>query len=91
MIPTLEWSQILSDELSLSITPPKMNWPLFFVDSEGMGIRGDAFDFITTSPPAIIAKVILIFNLLHQLDSPYNISLITFRTLFGLELKMFKL
>ena len=24
-----------------------------------MGIRGDTFDFITTSPPAIIAKMIL--------------------------------
>ena len=68
-----------------------MNWPLFFVDSEGMGIRGDAFDFITTSPPAIIAKVIMILNLLRKLDSPNNIFVITIRTLFGLELKMFKL
>jgi hypothetical protein len=33
--------------------------PLFLVDSEGMGVRGDTFDFITTSPPAIIAKMIL--------------------------------
>ena len=24
-----------------------------------MGIRGEAFDFITTSPPAVIAKVII--------------------------------
>ena len=31
--------------------------PLFLIDSEGMGVRGDAFDFITTSPPAVIAKV----------------------------------
>ena len=57
VIPSLEWSQVLSDVLSLEISPPETNWPLFFVDSEGMGIRGDAFDFITTSPPAIIAKV----------------------------------
>ena len=27
------------------------------IDSEGMGIRGEEFDFITTSPPAVIAKV----------------------------------
>ena len=31
---------------------------MFLVDSEGMGIRGEAFDFITTSPPAVIAKVL---------------------------------
>ena len=31
--------------------------PLFLIDSEGMGVRGEAFDFITTSPPAVIAKV----------------------------------
>jgi len=24
-----------------------------------MGVRGDTFDFITTSPPAIIAKMVL--------------------------------
>ena len=30
---------------------------MFLIDSEGMGVRGDAFDFITTSPPAVIAKV----------------------------------
>ena len=55
----MEWSQVLGEALSLDISGPDTNWPLFFVDSEGMGIRGDAFDFITTSPPAIIAKDII--------------------------------
>ena len=32
---------------------------MFLIDSEGMGVRGDAFDFITTSPPAVIAKVFI--------------------------------
>ena len=36
---------------------PQEILPLFLIDSEGMGVRGDAFDFITTSPPAVIAKV----------------------------------
>ena len=35
---------------------------MFLVDSEGMGIRGEAFDFITTSPPAVIAKVKFIYS-----------------------------
>jgi hypothetical protein len=42
----------------LTIPDPDKTYPLFLIDSEGMGVRGDAFDFMTTSPPAIIAKVI---------------------------------
>ena len=36
--------------------------PVFLIDSEGMDVRGDTFDFITTSPPAIIAKLIMYFS-----------------------------
>ena len=57
VIPSLEWSKIVEEALSLPISEPDQNYPLFLIDSEGMGIRGDAFDFMTTSPPAIIAKV----------------------------------
>ena len=32
---------------------------MFLIDSEGMGVRGDSFDFMTTTPPAVISKVIL--------------------------------
>ena len=55
--PSKDWSKILSSELGKAITEPTANFPLFLIDSEGMGVRGDAFDFMTTSPPAIIAKV----------------------------------
>ena len=59
VIPSQEWSRIITEHLGLSVADPDQNFPLFIVDSEGMGIRGDAFDFITTSPPAIIAKSII--------------------------------
>ena len=32
---------------------------MFLIDSEGMGVRGENFDFMTTTPPAIISKTIL--------------------------------
>ena len=57
VFPSLVWSKILSSKLGKSIPEPSANFPLFLIDSEGMGVRGDAFDFMTTSPPAIIAKV----------------------------------
>ena len=49
----------MTGHLNVSVTNPEDNLPLFLIDSEGMGIKGEAFDFITTSPPAIIAKSIL--------------------------------
>ena len=61
VIPSLEWSKVVEEALSLPISIPDRNYPLFLIDSEGMGIRGDAFDFMTTSPPAIIAKVRIFF------------------------------
>ena len=57
VFPSVEWATVLGDALEIPITKPSANFPLFLLDSEGMGIRGDEFDFITTSPPAIIAKV----------------------------------
>ena len=57
VFPSLDWSKILSSKLGKSISEPSSNFPLFLIDSEGMGVRGDAFDFMTTSPPAIISKV----------------------------------
>ena len=57
VIPALKWSSIIEDALNLTISDPDKTYPLFLIDSEGMGVRGDAFDFMTTSPPAIVAKV----------------------------------
>ena len=58
-MPSIEWATTLSGKIGITITSPVSNFPLFLIDSEGMGIRGDEFDFITTSPPAIIAKMVV--------------------------------
>ena len=57
MIPAQEWAKVISERIGIKVLTPKHNYPMFLIDSEGMGIRGDAFDFITTSPPAVISKV----------------------------------
>ncbi len=57
VIPSQEWAAIMQERLNLQVTQPSFDLPMFLVDSEGMGLRGDSFDFMTTSPPAIIAKV----------------------------------
>ena len=59
LIPAQEWAQLITEKIGQEVAKPQDNYPMFLVDSEGMGIRGDAFDFITTSPPAVIAKVIM--------------------------------
>lgn len=59
IIPSQTWAQIMTQKLGLQVSDPKENYPMFLVDSEGMGIRGEAFDFITTSPPAVIAKTVI--------------------------------
>ena len=57
----MEWASTLASKLGGSFypNPETPNWPLFLIDSEGVGVRGSTFDFITTSPPAIIAKIII--------------------------------
>jgi len=59
IIPTTEYAEILGTNLGITLNQTNEVLPLFLIDSEGMGVRGDAFDFITTSPPAVIAKVIV--------------------------------
>ena len=58
-MPAFDWALTLSEKINKDVTPPCTNLPMFLIDSEGMGVRGDTFDFMTTSPPAIISKVIL--------------------------------
>ena len=74
VIPALKWSSIIEDALNLTISDPDKTYPLFLIDSEGMGVRGDAFDFMTTSPPAIVAKVISKFRILisHELMEKFT-------------------
>jgi hypothetical protein len=50
---------VIADRLNRSFVLPDRNLPLVLVDSEGMGVRGEDFDFIMSSPVAILAKVII--------------------------------
>ena len=54
-----EYTIVLGEHLERSLLELIETFPLFLIDSEGMGVRGDEFDFVTTSPPAVIAKVII--------------------------------
>ena len=38
-IPSEDWAKTLGGEIGIAITAPAKNYPLFFIDSEGMGIR----------------------------------------------------
>ena len=59
-IPMEEWAAILKTQLNRTTNfATTGNWPLFFIDSEGMGVRGGTYDYLTTAPPAIISKVII--------------------------------
>jgi len=60
--PSIDWTNNLNKKIEGNITIPEKNYPLLFIDSEGMGVRGSEFDFITTSPPAIIAKMIVFLS-----------------------------
>ena len=59
VMPAKDWAETLSSKIGITINPPSKNLPMFLIDSEGMGVRGATFDFITTSPPAIIAKMVI--------------------------------
>ena len=58
VFPLQDWITTLSRNIEHPFEgAPTDNLPMFIIDSEGMGVRGDLYDFITTAPPAIIAKV----------------------------------
>merc|ERR1712142_888982 len=59
VIPTFDYSSIVSQKLKRQISKPNQNLPFFLIDSEGMNVRGNSFDFMTTSPPAVVGKVII--------------------------------
>ena len=54
VIPSLEWSKVVEEALSLPISKPDQNYPLFLIDSEGMGIRGDALGNLTFRPSTLL-------------------------------------
>ncbi len=57
VIPAKEWAGFMQNNLDTPVHFPEDNLPMFLIDSEGMGVRSDEFDFMATSPPAIISKV----------------------------------
>ena len=59
IIPTKEFINVLGVKLEHFLTSPNKSLPIMLIDSEGMGIKGDEFDFLVTSPLAIITKVII--------------------------------
>ena len=59
VLPSESWISDLSINLDMSINSINGNYPLILIDSEGMGVRDELFDFMTTSPPAIVSKVIV--------------------------------
>merc|ERR1719295_1840802 len=59
VIPTKDYAAVISKKIGKPTFTPKTTLPMFLVDSEGMNLRGDAFDFATTSPPAVVAKMII--------------------------------
>merc|ERR1719295_1489927 len=59
VIPTKDYAAVISKKIGKPTFTPKKTLPMFLVDSEGMNLRGDAFDFATTSPPAVVAKMII--------------------------------
>ena len=59
VIPSRDWINIWQNYQSNShkSRPEYLsNYPLFIVDSEGMGIRGNEFDFMINSIPGIMSK-----------------------------------
>jgi len=59
VIPSVDYTNIMSQKLKQQISMPNQNLPIFLIDSEGMNVRGESFDFMTTSPTAVIGKVIV--------------------------------
>jgi len=59
VIPSLDYSTVISQKLKRTIRKPAKSLPFFLIDSEGMNVRGKSFDFVTTSPPAVVGKVII--------------------------------
>ena len=62
IIPSRKYAAVLAGKLKRehltddvhNDDPPTL--PMFFIDSEGMGVRGEQFDFMVTSPLAIVAS-----------------------------------
>ena len=74
VIPSRDWIDIWQNYQSNSHkSRPKYlsNYPLFIVDCDGMGIRGNEFDFMINSIPGIMSKNIIWMGILD-----YDLSIL---------------
>ena len=61
-IPSEDWAKTLGGEIGIAITAPAKNYPLFFIDSEGMGIRQVSCTLKNGSEETNVPKPKLIFQ-----------------------------
>ena len=67
VIPSRDWINIWQNyQSNLHKSRPEnlSNYPFFIVDSEGMGIRGNEFDFMINSSPGMMSKNIIWMGIL---------------------------
>ena len=78
VIPSRDWINIWQNyQSNLHKSRPEYlsNYPLFIVDSEGMGIRGNEFDFMINSSPGLISKNIIWMGILDNYLSILDVLL----------------
>jgi len=60
IIPSRDYKDRMEEVLGeRQLFEPSSSRPLFLIDSEGMGFRGDEVDFVATGPVAIVANIII--------------------------------
>ncbi|XP_065571707.1 uncharacterized protein LOC136034452 [Artemia franciscana] len=57
VIPSNEYIQAVNYALQNNFTDSGSPFPLVFTDSEGMGVRGDSIDFVSTIPPLLFSNI----------------------------------
>ena len=71
VIPSRDWIDIwnnVPESMNTILFRPEYlsNYPLFIVDCEGMGLRGNEFDFLINSVPGIMSKNIVWMGILDD-------------------------
>ena len=78
VMPSRDWINIWQNyQSNLHKSRPEYlsNYPLFIVDSEGMGIRGNEFDFMINSSPGMMSKNIIWMGILDNYLSILDVLL----------------
>ncbi|KAK2713607.1 hypothetical protein QYM36_009468, partial [Artemia franciscana] len=59
IIPANEYVPAINNALKNSFNNSGSTFPLVFTDSEGIGVKGDSIDFVSTIPPLLFSNVII--------------------------------